>query len=119
MRSFAIEQPAVAEAFSRLRNVDEQQTLERGRLIAQQTERKRDAAKGVADKDAAVAEFERVNKNIQGKESLRASKHAIRTFAGEALGHGLPIAGGAKSRSNRFDVLDRLARTRAGLFKQS
>ena len=33
----------------------------------------------------------------------------------DALGEGSPNAGGAKARKNRFEVLDRLSRLKAGL----
>ena len=48
-------------------------------------------------------------------ESVRACRHAIKTFALDALGAGSQNAGGAKARKNRFEVLDRLARNKAGL----
>ena len=48
-------------------------------------------------------------------ESLSASKHAIKTFTLEALGAGSSNAGSAKARKIRFEVLDRLARMKAGL----
>ena len=48
-------------------------------------------------------------------ESVRASRHAIKTFTLEALGAGSHNAGGAKAKRNRFDVLDRLARIKVGL----
>ena len=48
-------------------------------------------------------------------ENLRATKHAIKTFTPDALGQGSHNAGGAKAKSRRFEVLDRLARLKAGL----
>ena len=48
-------------------------------------------------------------------ESARASKHALKTFTLDSLGAGSHNAGGAKARSRRFEVLDRLQRLRAGL----
>ena len=48
-------------------------------------------------------------------ENARATKHAIKTFTPDALGQGSPNAGGAKAKSRRFEVLDRLARLKAGL----
>ena len=48
-------------------------------------------------------------------ENFRAAKHAINTFTPDALGQGSHNAGGAKAKSRRFEVLDRLARLKAGL----
>ena len=48
-------------------------------------------------------------------ESICESRHAIKSFTLEALGEGNGSAGGPKARKNRFEVLDRLARIRAGL----
>ena len=85
------------------------------RIADQHRERKREAAKALADRDAAVAELRYIRRKIQEMESICASRHAIKSFSLEALGEGNGNAGGAKARKNRFEVLDRLARIRAGL----
>ena len=48
-------------------------------------------------------------------EGIRACKHAMKSFTPQELGEGNQNAGGAKARSRRFEVLDRLAPLRAGL----
>ena len=48
-------------------------------------------------------------------EGLSACRHAVKTFIPVALGDDSPDAGGTKGRKNRFDVLDRLSRLKAGL----
>ena len=48
-------------------------------------------------------------------ENIGACRHAVKSFTQEALGKGSLNAGVAKARKNRFEVLDRLARIRAGL----
>ena len=48
-------------------------------------------------------------------ESVRACRHAVKTSTLDALGAGSQNAGGAKARKNRFEVLNRLARNKAGL----
>ena len=48
-------------------------------------------------------------------EGIRACKHAMKSFTPQELGEGSQNAGGAKARSRRFEVLDRLAPLRAGL----
>ena len=48
-------------------------------------------------------------------ENIRETKHAIKTFTPDALGQGRQNAGGAKGKGRRFEVLDRLARLKAGL----
>jgi len=107
--------PAVAEAFSRLRRAEEQDADRKRRLAAEQDEKKREAAKAIKDRDAAVAEVKRSRRMIQEMESIRATTHAVKTFTVDALGAGSPNAGGAKAKKNRYDVLDRLARLKAGL----
>ena len=109
------EKPAVADAFLRLRRAEDQERLMKMRIADQHRERKREAAKALADRDAAVAELRNTRRKIQEMESICESRHAIKSFTLEALGEGNGNAGGAKARKNRFEVLDRLARIRAGL----
>jgi hypothetical protein len=99
----------------RLRRAEEQEILMNTRIADQHRGRKRDAAKALADRDAAVAELRETKRKIQEMESIGACRHAIKTFTLEALGEGSANAGGVKARKNRFEVLDRLARIRAGL----
>ena len=107
--------PAVAEAFLRLRRAEDQDRLMTSRIVAQHNERKRDAAKALADRNAAVADLRETKRKIQEMESIGACRHAIKTFTLEALGEGTDNAGGPKAKKNRLEVLDRLARNRAGL----
>ena len=109
------ESPAVADAFLRLRRAEHQDDLARNRLGAQHKERKREAAKALADRDAAVADLRKTRRIIKDMETVRAAAHAIKTFTPDALGAGMPNAGGAKSKKSRFEVLDRLAHLKAGL----
>ena len=84
-------------------------------LAQHHNERKREAAKAIADRDTAVAELKRTKRTIQEMESVLASRHAIKTYTLEALGACGHNAGGAKAKTHRFDVLDRLARIKVGL----
>ena len=86
----------------------------RKHLAQHHNERKREAAKAIADRDTAVAELKRTKRTIQEMESVRASRHAIKTYTLEALGACGHNAGGAEAKT-RFDVLDRLARIKVGL----
>ena len=52
---------------------------------------------------------------IQDLEGIVACRHAAKTYSVESLGQGKPEAGGAKARKHRFELLDRVAGTRAGL----
>ena len=52
---------------------------------------------------------------MQEMEGIRATRVAVQTFTPESLGSNSNNAGGAKCRDRRFEVLDRLARYRAGL----
>ena len=114
-RQLVKDSPAVADAFSRLRRAEEQEKYKNERIADQHRERKRDAAKALADRDAAVAELRETRRKICELEGVGACRHAIKTFTLEALGEGSDNAGGPRARKNRLEVLDRLARIRAGL----
>jgi hypothetical protein len=114
-RQLVTASPAVADAFWRLRRAEDQERLTNKRIADQHRERKRDATKAIADRDTAVAELRETRRKIHDMESIGACRHAIKTFTLEALGEGNDNAGGPKARKNRFEVLDRLARIRAGL----
>ena len=121
VRQLVKESPAVADAFLRLRRAEDQDRVIQARIADQHDERKREAAKALADRDAAVAELRENEREIQEREkiqeleSIGACRYAIKTFTLDALGEGNDKAGGPKARKNRFEVLDRLARIRAGL----
>jgi hypothetical protein len=115
VRQLVTASPAVADAFWRLRRAEDQERLTNKRIADQHRERKRDATKAIADRDTAVAELRETRRKIHDMESIGACRHAIKTFTLEALGEGNGNAGGPKARKNRFEVLDRLARIRAGL----
>ena len=114
-RALVKDSPAVAEAFLRLRRAEEEEAILQRRLAAEQKERKRDAAKAIADRDAAVAELRKTKRQMMEMESIRESRHAIKSYTLEALGKGSGNAGGAKGRKSRMDVLDRLSHLKAGL----
>ena len=114
-RLLARTSPAVADAFLRLRRAEDQERIVNKRIADQHRERKREAAKALKDRDTAVAELRETRRKIHEMEGVSACRHAIKTFTLEALGSGDGKAGGAKARKNRFEVLDRLARVRAGL----
>ena len=115
LRALTKESPAVAEAFLRFRAVEDQDALARKRLCELQSKKKREAAKAIADRDAAVAELKRVKNTISETEALKACKYAVKTYTLHALGDGTENGGGHKGRTLRWEVLDRLARLGAGL----
>ena len=108
-------EPAVAEAFLRQRRAESRAATDMTHLAAAQNDLRRQAAKALADKDVVVAEVKKQKRLHQELESLQESKHAMKTFTPDALGQGHKIAGGAKGKQRRFEVLDRLARIKAGL----
>ena len=115
VRELVKESPAVADAFQRLRRAEEEGRVVNKRIVDQDGRRKLEAQKAIADRAAAVAELKNTKRKIQEMEGDCACRHAIKTFTLAALGEGSAGAGGAKARDNRFDVLDRLSRIRAGL----
>ena len=114
-RALVKESPAVAESFLRLRRAEEQDTLMKRRQAAELKDKKRQAEQAICDRDTAIAERKRIKRDIQEMESVRASRHAIKTFTLDALGADSENAGGVKGRKNRFEVLDRLSHLKAGL----
>jgi hypothetical protein len=114
-RQLITESPAVADAFLNLRRAEDRERLMQKRMVDQHNDRKRDAAKALADRNTAVAEFRETRRKIQEMESIGACRHAIKTFTLDALGEGNDSAGGVKARKNRFEVLDRMGRIAAGL----
>jgi len=86
-RQLLAESPAVADALLRLRRAEEQDAVMQKRLAAERADRKRAAAKAIADRDAAVADLKRVKKSITEMEDLSACRHAIKTYTG-CIGRG-------------------------------
>ena len=115
VRLLVKDSPAVSDAFLRLRRAEHQERLTNAQVADQRNERKREAAKAIADRTTAVAELRETRRKIHELEDVGACKHAIKSFTLEALGEGDDNAGGKKGRQNRFEVLDRMKRIRAGL----
>ena len=99
-RLLANDSPAVADASLRLRRAENQEITMNMRFADQQRERKRDAAKAIADRDAAVAELRDTKRKLQEMESVGACRHAIKTFTLEALGEGSNNASGPKAKKS-------------------
>ena len=114
-RQLVKESPAVAETFLDLRWAAEQEALAKRRCLEQAKDRKKEADKAIAVRDAAVAELRRTKRSLQELENTRECRHALKNFSLEALGAGSANAGGARAKKNRFEVLDRLSRQKAGL----
>ena len=114
-RELMRETPAVADTFLRLRKAEAQEFQAKKLVEMQMKQRRADALKCIADRDAAVAETNRTRRKLQELESARVCKHACKTFTLECLGAGTNNAGGPKAKKNRFEVLDRLSRLRQGL----
>ena len=114
-RELVKESPAVADAFVRLRKAEDQEALMQKRAAAEQKDRKRAAENAMAERASAVADLKRVRQSIAEAENHSACRHAVKSYTVDALGGGNPSAGGAKCRRNRFEVLDRLSRFKAGL----
>jgi len=114
-RGLVCESPAVAEAFLRFRRAEASEFQQKQLLAAQMNRRRHDAASAIAERKAAVAELNRTKRKIQELESARACKHAVNTFTLDALCAGIANAGGAKCKTNRCEVLDRLSRLGSGL----
>ena len=108
-------EPAVAEAFLRLRAAEAQEQRRLADARAEQRANKRRLDEVSSQRDAALADLKRHKKAIQDLENLQACKHAFKTWTTDVLGAGCKKAGGSKAKQKRMDVLDRIAALRAGL----
>ena len=106
---------AVLNDFYRLRHAEEMRRLEQDQIVAERKERWRDAQEAIEAKKKAEKELQVKRRKLQELEGAYACKHAIKNFTVEHLGKGEKNAGGAKGRNNRWEVLDRLSRAKAGL----
>ena len=108
-------EPAVAEAFLRMRAAEEQEKRAKSMQLAEQRAMKRSLEETTSQRNAALAELKKTKKSIKDMENVQAAKYALKTYTVDALGAGSQNAGGAKARNKRFEVLDRMAGLRAGL----
>ena len=115
MRACCKESPDVLLALARQR--DEEQAKERARLlaVADANARTLSAAKLKQELAVASATLRKRKAMIMEAETLVETKHAVKTFSLEDLGHGRSRGGGAAGRKRRHEVLDRLARLGQGL----
>ena len=82
---------------------------------AERKERWRDAQRAIAEEKQATKQLQVKRQKLQELENVSACKHAVKNFTLEELGKGANNAGGAKGKKNRWEVLDRLTRLKAGL----
>ena len=115
LRNITRENESVFNTFSRLRHAEDLRRLEYDRATAERKERWRDAQRAIAEEKQATKQLQVKRQKLQELENVSACKHAIKNFTLEELGKGANNAGGAKGKKNRWEVLDRLARLKAGL----
>ena len=114
-RKICQESPAVAESFSRLRNAEHQSILRQQQLAQRSRALELDAKRAVQTKDDALAHLRETKRKIQDAESVSAARHCLNTSTLEQLGDSSATAGGGNGKTSRHDVLDRMARIKAGL----
>ena len=115
MRQLTTQAPTVADAFMQRRRAEEQRIFERKRLLDEMNEREHRVAEAKAAEKAAVARLKKARMEMNDLENARAERHAMKTYTLEVLGDGKANGGGAKSKTKRMEVLDRLARRNDGL----
>ena len=114
-RCLSEENPAVADAFLQRRKADATRVEKQRRIASEMAHQEKRTRKAQEDAQAAVAELRQARKAIVDAENMKESVHAMKTFTVGSLGAGVANAGGANGRKRRFEVLDRMARSGAGL----
>jgi hypothetical protein len=107
--------PRVADAFLQRRSAENEEWMHKHREIAELNRLESAKVVAIQARDAAIAEARKRKAEALDYENLRESLHAIKTFTAESLGKGRDDAGGSQGRKHRMEVLDRLARSKAGL----
>ena len=115
LRAITQENESVLNNFNSLRRAENLRRLEQDQAIAERKEKWRDAQRAIAAEKEATKQLQVKRQKLQELESVTACKHAIKNFTLEELGKGTNNAGGVKGRKNRWEVLDRIARLKAGL----
>ena len=62
-----------------------------------------------ADAKIAQEHLKKVNAQLKEAQDMKATREVLKTFSVEMLGEGKPRGGGALGKTNRMDVLQRLA----------
>ena len=114
-RELLRESSAVAETFKRLRMAEEEEFRQHELRILHMNEGTKYALDAIAAADAAVADLLNTKRDIQDIESTRACNMAVNILTLDVVAAGCPKFGGARSKHNRLEVLERLARHKAGL----
>ncbi len=115
MRAICREDDGVLLALARQRDEEYAREWKRLRLVEDANARTTTAATLKAAVAAANKELHAAKAAIAAAENILETKHAMKTFSLDDLGHGKKNGGGGAGRKRRFDVLDRMARLGHGL----
>ena len=113
-RAAAEENPAVAAAFFRAREVEDAEVRKRRRLTAEANERLKIQKDAKAKLDRTTKELNQKKQQVLDMENLLETRHAMRRYTVSMLGQGKRDCGGKTARDMRGEVLDRLARIGTG-----
>ena len=114
-RQMQQENPAVAEAFLRQRELQALEEKKKLQMVQDANNTRRaiaDAQRQLKDANAAL---KKRKAELLDAEKMLDAQHSIKNFSLESLGHGKARGGGQACRKNRFQVLDRFSRLGTGL----
>lgn len=92
--------PAFAATFRQRREIDEQESLRKRRLVAEQNRRELNAATMKTELERASQELKKREIEFQEYGNIAETRHAMETFTVGALGQGCTNAGGVHAKKN-------------------
>ena len=115
MRAISRDDPEVMIALARQRDAQDARAREQRWRVEEENKRTLTASKMNKQIKDANELLRKRKQDIMNAESTLETKHAIKTYSLEDLGHGRSRGGGGLALKRRFEVLDRLARLGQGL----
>lgn len=114
-RNLQREDPAVAEAFQRHREVQALEEMRERQIVSDANKTRKALSDARRQLKEANESLRKRKASLMDAEKMLEAQHSIRNFSMESLGQGKARSGGAAARKNRAHVLDRFSRLGSGL----
>lgn len=118
LRLLQREDPAVANAFSQIQDIEYREEIKQKQLMDTQISTQKALQKVKRDLEDAKSELKKRKAAIMDVEKLVEAQQAMQNFSSQQLGEGGRKGGAAACKKNRFLVMDRLSRLGQGLKPQ-